>query len=207
MDIDRSPNSLKLEGFSCSIFDELYATYKSAVFSFSIYLTQNRGEAEDLFQETWLRIIRNNPDKLNLQKIKAWIFTIVVNLHRDNLRKKRIRRLWHKHPLSHKDQENMEYLHKKSDGNRKNPTRDTDMGKDISQALASLPERQRRIFVLKEIAGFKQTEISEMLKIPLGTVKSLMHRAVKHLQRELSVYKSKYNNNRSIKCDAKTLSF
>ena len=207
MDIDRSPNSLKLEGFSCSIFDELYATYKSAVFSFSIYLTQNRGEAEDLFQETWLRIVKQNPDGLNLHRIKAWIFTIVVNLHRDKLRKKRIRRLWHKHPLSHKDQEDMEYLREKPNGNRKDPTRNKDMGRDISQALASLPERQRRIFVLKEIAGFKQTEISEMLKIPLGTVKSLMHRAVKHLQRELSVYKSKYNNNRSIKCDAKTLSF
>jgi RNA polymerase sigma-70 factor (ECF subfamily) len=44
--------------------------------------------------------------------------------------------------------------------------------------MARLPDRQRRVFVLKEIAEFKQAEISDILGIPLGTVKSLMHRAV-----------------------------
>jgi len=74
---------------------------------------------------------------------------------------------------------------------------------DDARAIAKLPDRQRRVFVLKEMAGFKQTEISDILSMPQGTVKSLMHRAVKCLQRELSAYNPKGER---IKCDAKTLS-
>jgi len=75
-------------------FDELYNEYKDRVFCFAYYLTQNRGEAEDLFQEAWLRIVKSLPEKVNTQSLKAWIFVIVSNLHRDNLRKKRVRRLF-----------------------------------------------------------------------------------------------------------------
>ena len=63
-----------------------------------------------------------------------------------------------------------------------------DLGMAITGALRNLPHSQRRIFVLKELEGFKLNEISSMLKIPLGTVKSLMFRAVKRLQKELSHY-------------------
>lgn len=72
----------------------------------------------------------------------------------------------------------------------------TDMGRDIAQAMARLPDRQRRVFVLKELADFKQAEISDILGIPLGTVKSLMHRAVNRLRHELSKYNEKSNDKR-----------
>ncbi len=72
----------------------------------------------------------------------------------------------------------------------------TDKGRDIAQAMAGLPDRQRRVFVLKEIGEFKQAEISDILGIPLGTVKSLMYRAVKRLRRELSKYREKSNDKR-----------
>ena len=86
---------------------------------------------------------------------------------------------------------------------RLDETEEADIGRDINRAIASLPERQRQVFVLKEIAGFKQTEIVDVLGIPLGTVKSLMFRAVRWLQRELSTYDPKREK---IKCDAKILS-
>ncbi|MGB2844675.1 MAG: RNA polymerase sigma factor, partial [Candidatus Aminicenantaceae bacterium] len=66
-----------------------------------------------------------------------------------------------------------------------------EIGRDITQALAKLPGRQRRVFVLKEIADFKQAEISDILGIPIGTVKSMMHRTVKQLQLDLSKYHTK----------------
>ena len=64
-----------------------------------------------------------------------------------------------------------------------------DMKDAITQALAKLPDRQRRVFILKEIEGFKHTEIGEILGVPVGTTKSLMYRAVKRLQKDLSVFK------------------
>ena len=66
-----------------------------------------------------------------------------------------------------------------------------DASRAISQAMAKLPGKQRCVFVLKEIEGFKYSEISEMLKIPAGTAKTLMHRAVRRLRRDLSEYNLK----------------
>jgi len=60
--------------------------------------------------------------------------------------------------------------------------------------------------VLKEIADFRQAEISEILGIPVGTVKSLMHRAVSRLRRELGKYHKKSKNKEEVKCDVKTSS-
>ncbi|MQY60435.1 sigma-70 family RNA polymerase sigma factor [bacterium] len=179
-------------------FDNLYKKYQNAVFGFAYYLTQNRGDAEDLFQEAWLRIAKKLPDEVNMQSIKAWIFTVVANLHRDELRKKRIRRLFFSQKAMSLEKENTMFPVLPDQPVSINPeeVNQTDMGRDIAQAMARLPDRQRRVFVLKEIAEFKQAEISDILRIPLGTVKSLMHRAVKRLRRELSKYNEKSNDKR-----------
>ena len=179
-------------------FDNLYKKYQNAVFGFAYYLTQNRGDAEDLFQEAWLRIAKKLPDEVNMQSIKAWIFTVVANLHRDELRKKRIRRLFFLQKAMSLEKENTMFPVLSDQPVSINPeeVNQTDMGRDIAQAMARLPDRQRRVFVLKEIAEFKQAEISDILGIPLGTVKSLMHRAVKRLRRELSKYNEKSNDKR-----------
>ncbi len=189
------------------VFDELYEKYQNDVFRFACYLTKNRGDAEDLYQEAWLRIVKKLPEKVNMQQIKAWIFTIVINLHRDELRKKRIRRIFifQKSRASRTD-EVFPYLEDKSWSNSSNKANHKEIGKHISQALARLPDRQRRVFILKEIAGFRQAEISDILSVPVGTVKSLMYRAVKQLRQELSKYHVKSNNNEALKCNVKTSS-
>jgi len=189
-------------------FDELYERYQNEVFSFAYHLTRHRGDAEDLYQDAWLRIVKKLPKEIDMRGIKAWIFTIVINLHRDELRKKRIRRLFllekakahEKEEASFPVQRDILPADSKDDGLR------IEIGRDIRQAMDSLPQRQRRVFVLKEIAGFKQAEISDILGVPVGTVKSLMYRAVKRLRQELSKYQTKYNPNEEIKCGVKTSS-
>ncbi len=168
-------------------FEELYDKYRSAVFSFAYYLTRDRGEAEDLFQESWLRIVRHLPEKVNMQSLKTWIFTIVTNLHRDNLRKKKVRSVFLLH--RHKETE----IQTDGDVEQGAPSQKdagyrADLGRDLDLAIARLPERQRQVFVLKEVSGFKQAEICDILGIPIGTVKSLMYRAVRRLQKELVAY-------------------
>ena len=179
-------------------FDDLYKKYQNAVFGFAYYLTQNRGDAEDLFQEAWLRVAKKMPAEVNMKSIKAWIFTIVANLHRDELRKKRVRRLFLLQKAVSLEKENTIFpvLPDRPVSVNSDEAFQTNMGSDIAQALARLPDRQRRIFVLKEIADFKQAEISDILGIPLGTVKSLMHRAVKRLRLELSKYHEKSKDKR-----------
>ena len=174
-------------------FDDLYNKYRVSVYSLACYLTQNQREAEDLFQETWLRVVQNLHKTSNMRDLKAWIFTITANLYRDELRKKRIRRLFFLQKTITSDHR-VERSNSKLGSGKLNTTSETnrvDMCMAISQAMADLPDRQRLIFVLKEIKGFKHSEISEILGLPVGTIKSQMHRAVKWLQRNLWTYNPK----------------
>lgn len=186
-------------------FDDLYANYRSAVFSFACYLTKNRGEAEDLFQETWLRVVHHLPKKVEKQSAKAWIFTITANLHRDALRKKRIRRVFFLQKASRhaQDEGASSFLFGSRIPDVENRADRVDMRRDIAQAMERLPVQQRGIFALREIEGLKYAEISEIYGIPVGTVKSLMFRAVRRLRRELSGYNPKRER---VKCDVRTLS-
>lgn len=205
MQPESTDGTRRAEMTSQPVFDELYDKYKNAVFSFSCYLTQNPGEAEDLFQDAWLRVVKHLPEKVDMKSIKAWIFTIVTNLYRDELRRRRIRRLFLFQKSGTPDLEEAKFpaFASSSVSDPAEIANQAETRKEIARAIARLPERQRRVFVLKEIAGFQQAEISDILGIPIGTVKSLIHRAVKRLQRELSSYNPKGER---AKCDAKILS-
>ena len=177
-------------------FDELYDTHRTAVYSFAYSLTQNRGEAEDLFQDTWLRVARYFPKVLDMSKVKPWLFTITANLHKDALRKKRTRRrfLFQKKWTADQDIAGCEESPEHPNPDETRGSERIEMGHAISQAVSNLPDQHRLIFMLKEVAGFKQSEISETLGIPIGTVKSVMFRAVKKLRQDLAEYGPKNIN-------------
>jgi RNA polymerase sigma-70 factor (ECF subfamily) len=171
-------------------FDAIYEMYKEPVYRLACALTDNPRDAEDLFQETWLRVVRSGRDESRAGDTKAWLFTITANLHRDGLRKKRIRRLFF-----------LERARTMTD-----EAADADAGWDaarfssrdfasredlrlcLRRAISRLPARQRQIFVLKDIEGYKHGEIGRMLGIPETTVRTLLHRAVKSLQKDLAAF-------------------
>jgi len=170
-------------------FDELYDEYKGSVYGLACYLTRNKNEAEDLFQETWLRVTENIHKISSAKDVKAWIFTIAVNLYRDDLRKKRIRKMFFlkiSTDSTHNDEMFMSALCSQKSSTA-NETNRADIRRIISKAMSNLPNRQRLVFILKEIKGFKHWEISEILGTPVGTVKTLQHRAIKRLQQEFGV--------------------
>ncbi|HDT11929.1 MAG TPA: RNA polymerase sigma factor [bacterium] len=172
-------------------FEALYQEYKNTVFCYAYHLTQNRHEADDLFQESWLRIMRKLPEKIKKTSLKAWIFTVVTNIYRDDLRKKRVRQMFLSRKIGSTRIEDSLNPHSRISPQESN-TEMNDMNKEIFSAINRLPEKQRTIFILKEISGFKQTDIGDIMGIPVGSVKSLMHRAVKRLQRELASFRTEY---------------
>ena len=175
-------------------FDWLYREHKSSLYKLACYLTRNEKEAEDLFQETWLRIVRHLAHKtIDMDNCKTWMMTITSNLYRDWLRKKRVRRAF---ALRGKQNESPADTHFEQPTwgehpSKKNDSEHLEVKMAISKALVGLPSKQRLIFVLKEIEGFKYAEISEMLDLPEGTVKSIMHRAVRNLRRDLWAFNPK----------------
>ncbi len=167
------------------LFDNIYAQYKSAVYSYICYLTKNTDEAEDLFQETWLRVARNMGKINTLQNVKAWIFTVATNLYRDTIRKKKIRQeTWRMRNIYTMESTEERGGSWKSDPEEKVTVSET--AKTILKALEKIPEKLQKIFVLKEMEGFSYHEIAQILKVPVGTTKSRFHRAIKLLRRELA---------------------
>jgi RNA polymerase sigma-70 factor (ECF subfamily) len=180
-----------------SFFDELYEMYTPHVYRFAYALAGDAGDAEDLFQETWLRAYRAAATGTVLRdnEAKSWLFAIAANAHRDQLRKTRVRRL---------------FL-----GERKKAlargAADADLGWDgpersgedgaaradvrlcLRRAVARLPGKERRVFVLKDIEGFKHDEIARVLGIPEATVRTLLHRAVLRLRKDMAEFRPAKN--------------
>jgi RNA polymerase sigma-70 factor (ECF subfamily) len=175
-------------------FDELYAMYHPHVYRFACALAGDARDAEDLFQETWLRAVRAYPSERETEGMdtKAWLFAIAANAHRDLLRKRRVRRLFLRERMqSMADRTDDADLgwdvprHHREDG----ATR-SDFRLCLRRAVSRLPGRERRVFVLKDIEGFKHGEISRMLGIPEATVRTLLHRAVRRLRKELAEFRT-----------------
>jgi RNA polymerase sigma-70 factor (ECF subfamily) len=193
--MERPPNTLPAgpeagdKALDYASFDALYDRHKDMVFKYAYHLTQDPREAEDLFQETWLRVVRHF-DKIRCapERLQPWLAAIVSNLFKDSLRKKRVRRL----VLADKAS-GPAAGREKASGSQAAPwpgpeksAENAELAGRLKIAVAGLPERQRRVFLLKEVEGLKVEEISQLLEIPRGTVKSLGFRAVRGLRRELA---------------------
>jgi len=171
-------------------FDGIYEMYKGSVYRLARALTDNARDAEDLFQETWLRAVRSGREERRSGDTKTWLFTITANLHRDGLRKKRIRRLFFLERARAMKDEAADADTGWESG--RFPGRDFAAREDLRlclrRAISRLPARQRAVFVLKDIEGYRHEEIGRMLGIPEATVRTLLHRAVKGLQRDLAAF-------------------
>ena len=173
-------------------FDALYDRYKVFVFKYAFYLARDRGEAEDLFQETWLRVVRNfSGIKAAPDQLKPWLCAIVANLYRDSLRRKKTRRRALEVQASAGTMPSAGGPAAEAVAAGPGPEQaaeNADLAGRLHMAVEGLPERQRRVFLLKEVEGLRLEEIAGVLGIPLGTVKSLGFRAVQGLRRKLAEY-------------------
>ena len=174
-------------------FDELYDMYKTPIYRFACALSGDARDAEDLFQETWLRAVKAAPAGLDARggEAKAWLYAIAANAHKDLLRKSRVRRLFlaeRTKALGGRDGDadlgwDLPALSREDGASR------SDIRLCLRRAVSRLPGKERRVFVLKDIEGFKHDEIGRLLGIPEATVRTLLHRAVKKLRRDLAEFR------------------
>jgi RNA polymerase sigma-70 factor (ECF subfamily) len=136
-------------------FDEVFLEFQCHVFRFAYHLTQSQSEAEELFQETWLRAVQGFPRAFDRPKFKSWLFTVAANIHRDNLRKKRIRRVFllERAKTSDQDRGFQAYMLGGRSASLVSESEDADFLRALAEAVDKLPARQRRVFILKEVEG------------------------------------------------------
>lgn len=158
-------------------FDELVRRYKNPLFSFIIKRMGNRETAEDIFQETFMRIIEHADDFDSSRRFSPWMWRIALNLctdrHRMTARKPESRLDSGLEPVSEKH------------GPLETAERAETRGR-INEALSCLTEEQREVFIMREYSGMSFKEIALATDSPLNTVLGRMHGAMKKLRVELS---------------------
>ncbi|HNW60840.1 MAG TPA: sigma-70 family RNA polymerase sigma factor [bacterium] len=160
-------------------FDLIVHRYKDALFNFTYRYLGSSQEAEDVVQETFLRIFRNRFAYRQIAKFSTWIYTIAGNLAKTELRKRKRRRLVYTSDLGYDDKE-FEIEDTKADTERDVDSLLTE--KHIQDAINKLPERFRKVILLVDVQELSYEEVSKIMHVPLGTVKSRVNRARLKLQ-------------------------
>jgi RNA polymerase sigma-70 factor (ECF subfamily) len=168
-------------------FEVLLRRHEKAVFSFIVRMVGDRTRAEDLLQETFLRVIRAAQEWEQKAKFTTWLYTIARNICVDAMRRESFRKAESLDAAAAGDPEG-------------DPVGDAMAGAAVGAdraaynarvrpaleaALQRLPAEQREVFVLREYGGAPFKEIAEMTGVPENTVKSRMRYALEGLRKAL----------------------
>ena len=170
-----------------AVFDNEFMPHIDSMYNFAFRLTFDEDDAKDLVQDTFLKSYRFINSFQEGTNAKAWLFRILKNSFINDFRKKS------KEPTKVDYQEVEGYYNSE----KANSTITTDlridtikdmMGDEISNALNSLAVDFRTVIILCDVEGFTYEEMAKILDIPIGTVRSRLHRARNLLKEKLHSY-------------------
>ena len=164
-------------------FDSIVQRYKDPLINFVYHFLGDRIDAEDVVQETFLRVYRNKHLYRNIAKFSTWIYTIASNLAKTELRRRRRRRLLSLSQMGFDDKD-----YEPADEFMQSPEGIVDSGmqeKIIRKEIDDLPVKFKEVVLLRDVQEFSYEEISQILGIPIGTVKSRVNRGRLRLQKRL----------------------
>jgi RNA polymerase sigma-70 factor, ECF subfamily len=174
---------------NCAAFEELVRHYDQAVLRLALHLTGTEQDAQDVYQDAFLKAYKNIGNFRFECSFYTWIYRIVTNLCLDHLRKKTVRK--EDAPVA-KDPDGGEYdlLDQVADGRAgANPERDLmrrQLGARIAGALDKLTPRERMVFELKHYHGLKLRTVGEILHTTEETAKNTLFRATQKLRGALA---------------------
>ena len=170
-------------------FEVLYRRYEKPVLDFIYRMLIDASAAESLCQETFFRVVKSKKKYKATAQFKTWLFQIALNLCRD-----RMRRMKHRSHLSLNkpvaaqnvgDIELQDLILDPSSGVVEN-FESGELESLVKTAIASLPEEEHLVVVMKEYQGMSYSEMAEVLGCPIGTLKSHNYRAHQKLKKILS---------------------
>lgn len=150
-----------------SALAELLRRYERPLSSFLYRHTGGR-DVEDLYQETWLRVVRHAARFDVERRFSTWLYQIALNLARD----------WHRRPPP-------EASDAEPAGEVSLELARAEAGIDAARLLRDLSEAQREVVILRFYHDLSEEQVAEILAIPRGTVKSRLHHALARLAESL----------------------
>ncbi len=171
-------------------FGVLVKRHQGPLFNFAVRQLRIQPLAEDVVQETFVRVVQNAADFKHEARFTTWVYTITRNLCIDQLRKRALR----KHPSL--DQASGEEgdgptLGEQTADPRASVEREatgTELKERIARAVDTLPDEQREVFLMREVANLPFKEIADITGVSENTVKSRMRYALERLQEALAEY-------------------
>ncbi|MDX2191608.1 MAG: sigma-70 family RNA polymerase sigma factor [Bacteroidota bacterium] len=168
-------------------FEKDFMPLARQAYNFAFRLTLDQDAAKDLVQDSYIKAFRFYDSFQKGTNAKAWLFRILKNTFINDYRKKS------KEPPKYDYQEIEEYYNSENasvapDNNLKVDVIDNMMGDEMTLAFNALQEEFREIIILCDLEDFKYEEIAEILNIPIGTVRSRLHRARNALKEKIKTY-------------------
>jgi RNA polymerase sigma-70 factor, ECF subfamily len=162
-----------------NLLDRLIEQYQHRLLRYLVYLTGNRERAEDLFQETWMRVMERGAQYNGKSRFDTWLFAIARHLVIDGSRKK--------------TGFSLEAMTEPRDGSiprefaAKQPSQLDEalvaqQGREVTAALGDLDTSQREVIILRFYEEMSLDEISEITGAPLSTVKSRLYRGLQAMR-------------------------
>jgi RNA polymerase sigma-70 factor (ECF subfamily) len=164
-------------------FDILVRRYENPIYNYVLRFIGNSVEAEDIVQETFLRLYKNKHYYKEIAKFSTWIYTIAGNLARTELRRKKKRKFF---SISNFTTTEKDYDIPDTSSSPEDNMERVVNTEVIQKAISQLTPKFKEVILLRDIQGFSYDEISEIIGVPLGTVKSRVNRARLKLQEDLA---------------------
>ena len=185
MESDTSAIARGLRRRDPDLLDRLIEQYQHRLLRYLVYLSGNRELAEDLFQETWIRVLERGHQYDGKHEFSTWLYAVARNLTIDYLRKKS--------PLSldgmidglMEDERHAPFEPADTRPMAWEIVRQHEQAERISAALVSIPAEYRETVVLRFQEGLALDEIATLTGAPLGTVKSRLYRGLNMLMSRL----------------------
>ena len=167
--------------------ETLFLRYRQSVYSWLLRMTGDVTEAEDIYQDVWLKVIRHAADYRS-GSFRAWLWQIVRNKATDRMRKMSPSLILDS-PISAEGESEETIVDQLSDDRAADALmqiEEVERQRVVCEAIEELPMAQREVILLRVNGELPFKEIADMLAAPMGTVLARMHKAVKSLKDTLA---------------------
>jgi len=166
---------------------ELVDRYKDKLINFIFHYVGDKDLAEDIVQDTMIKLYKKKHYYKEIARFSTWIYTIARNQANTELRKRKSRKISF---LSQMTKNGKDFDLESRSFDLIQELQDDYIGKRIQTAIKSLPDHLRMVITLRDIQNLSYEDISSIVDVPLGTIKSRINRARIQLQAELQDLKN-----------------
>ena len=169
---------------------ELVNRFRDRLMNFVYRFTSDSEQSEDIVQETLIKLYTHKHYYKKIAKFSTWLYTIAANYAKTELRKKKNRKITNLSQMS-SDEKDYDLPSVQPDADQL--IESEYLEKRIQSAINTLPLHFKTVIVLRDVQELSYDEISNIVEVPLGTVKSRINRARLQLQKELKDLKKEKN--------------